>query len=111
MSEPLFPFNPEAIAAELSSSTNGEYLLNFQVPWVGRPPAVEGFVPVHRDHPAIGAAAESLGVPFSPGVEIPVDVVILAVESELKRYGCQFERDDDPTKYEVLARWTWPPLP
>ena len=67
-------------------------------------------MPVHSGHPAIEAAAAKLGLPYAQGMEIPVDVVILAVENELKSHGCQIERDNDPTKYEVLARWTWPPL-
>jgi hypothetical protein len=107
---PLFDFNREAIAAELSSSDNGEYLVNLEVAWTDRPPTVQGFVPVHSGHPAIEAAAVTLGLPYSPGMDIPVDVVITAVEEELKSLGCQLERDDDPAKYEVLARWTWPPL-
>lgn len=37
---PLFAFNPKAIAAELSSSTNNEYLVNLQVAWTDRPPSV-----------------------------------------------------------------------
>jgi hypothetical protein len=107
---PLFDFDREAIAAELSSSANDEYLLNLEVAWTDRPPSVETFVPVHSGHPAIEAAAAKLGLPYAQGMEIPVDVVILAVENELKSHGCQIERDNDPTKYEVLARWTWPPL-
>jgi hypothetical protein len=107
---PLFAFNREAIAAELSSAPNDEYLVNLEVAWTERPPTVPGFVPVHSAHPAIEAAAVKLGLPYSEGMEIPVDVVILAVENELKGHGCQFERDDNPTKHEVLARWTWPPL-
>ena len=108
---PLFDFDREAIAAELSSSTNDEYLLNLEVAWTDRPPSVPTFVPVHSGHPAIEAAAAKLGLPYSQGMEIPVDVVIMAVENELKSLGCQLERDDDPAKQEVLARWTWPPLP
>jgi hypothetical protein len=108
---PLFAFNRDAIAAELSSSANDEYLLNLQVAWTDRPPTVEGFVPVHSGHPAMETAAARLGLPFSEGMDVPVDVVIVAVEEELRSHGCQLKRDDDPNKYEVLARWTWPPLP
>jgi hypothetical protein len=108
---PLFDFDREAIAAELSSSTNDEYLLNLEVAWTDRPPSVPTFVPVHSGHPAIEAATAKLGLPYSQGMEIPVDVVIMAVENELKSLGCQLERDDDPAKQEVLARWTWRPLP
>ena len=49
---PLFDFDREAIAAELSSSTNDEYLLNLEVAWTDRPPSVPTFVPVHSVHPA-----------------------------------------------------------
>ena len=108
---PLFAFNREAIAAELSSSTNDEYLVNLEIAWTDRPPSVPTFVPVHSGHPGIEAAALRLGLPYSQGMDIPVDAMIMAVEDELKSHGCQLKRDDDPAKYEVLARWTWPPLP
>jgi hypothetical protein len=104
---PLFAFNREATAAELSSSTNSEYLVNLIVE-SDEPPAVPGFVPIHFGHPALEEAAVSIGVPYEAGMDVPVDVMITAVENELKRNGCQVVRDDDPQPFEVLARWTWP---
>ena len=42
--------------------------------------------------------------------EVPVEVVIEAVECELKSHGCRFARDTEIVKPEILARWTWPRL-
>jgi hypothetical protein len=106
----LFAFNPKAVAAELSSATNDEYLVHLEVAWTGDVPPVPDFVPVHSGHPALEEAARSLGIPYERDMEIPVEVAIKAVETELERQGCQLERSDNPPAFEVLARWTWPPL-
>ena len=50
------------------------------------------------------------GDPLRTGYGDPVEIAIRAVETELRRHGCQLERSDDPPAFEVLARWTWPPL-
>jgi hypothetical protein len=66
-------------------------------------PPARDFVPVHSEHPALEEAARSLGIPYERDMEIPVEVAVKAVETELGR-------SDDPPAFEVLARWTWPPL-
>jgi hypothetical protein len=110
VSTPLFDFNREAIAAELSSAPNGTYLVKLEMAWTVRPPSVETFAPIHSGHPAIEAMAKRQDFPYSLGMDIPVEVMIPAVENELKSHGCQIVVEDHPTKSEVLARWTWPPL-
>ena len=84
--------------------------MRLEIAWTDQPPSVETFEPVRSEHPVIEATAQRLGLPYSPGMDIPVEVVIPAVAGELKSHGCQLVRDE-PEKSEVLARWTWPPLP
>jgi hypothetical protein len=110
MSAPLFDFNRKAIAAELSSAANGTYLVNLETAETDGPSSVETFAPVRSGHPAIEAIAKRLDLPYSQGMDIPVEVIVPAVENELKSHGCQLARDHHPAKSEVLARWTWPPL-
>jgi hypothetical protein len=106
----LFEFNREAIAAELSTATNDEYVLKLAFPPTEGRPGQERFVTVDARHPAIEDVSARLKLPFQRDEDIPVDVAIVAVENELKSHGCQVSRDDDPEAFEALARWTWPPL-
>jgi hypothetical protein len=111
MPDALFAFNRNAIAAELSSSTDDEYLIYLDGPWTAREPPVPGFVTVQSGHPALEQAARRIDIPFERGMaEVPVEVVIEAVEHELKAHGCRLQPDADIVAPEILARWTWPAL-
>ncbi len=111
MPDAHFDFNRNAVAAEPSSSTDDEYLVSLDGPWTAGQPPVPGFVTVRSEHPALGEAARRIDIPFERGMaELPVEVVIEAVEHELREHGCGLVQDDDIVAPEVLARWTWPAL-
>ena len=111
MPDALFDFNRNAIAAELSSSTDDAYLVYLDGPWTAGEPPVPGFVTVRPEHPALERAARRIDIPFEPGMaEVPVEVVIEAVECELKSQAAGLQRDTEIVKPEILARWTWPRL-
>jgi hypothetical protein len=111
MPDALFDFNRNAIAAELSSSTDDEYLVYLDGPWTASEPPIPGFVTVRSEHPALEQAARRIDIPFERGMaEVPVEVVIEAVEHELKAHGCRLAEDAEIVTPEILARWTWPAL-